>query len=52
MSGNPTLFRNAKSVEKILRKDKYWHNQFRKFFLIDPLATNNAIYHDSLVLRL
>ena len=24
---NPTLFHKAKSIEEILRKDKYWHNQ-------------------------
>ena len=24
MWGNPTLFKRAKSIEKILRKHKYW----------------------------
>ena len=32
MWGNPTLFQRAKSIEKILRGDKYWHNQMRKLF--------------------
>ena len=32
MWGNPTLIHLAKSTEKILRKDKYWHSQLRKFF--------------------
>ena len=27
MCGNPTLFHPGKSIEKILIKDKYWHNQ-------------------------
>ena len=27
MWGNPTLFHQKKSIEKILRKDKYRHNQ-------------------------
>ena len=30
MWGNPTLFHQGKSTEKILRKDKYWHYQLRK----------------------
>ena len=31
--GNSTLFHRAKSIEKkILRKDKYLHNQLRKAF--------------------
>ena len=32
MWGNPTLFHRAKSIEKMLRKDKYWLNQLRKAF--------------------
>ena len=30
MWSNPTLFRRGKFIEKILRKDKYWHNQLTK----------------------
>ena len=50
--GYPTLFNLSK---KILRKDKYWHNQLRKASMnqsIDLLATNDAIYCDSLFLTL
>ena len=32
MWGNLTLFHRAKSVEKILRKGKYCHNQLIKAF--------------------
>ena len=33
--GNLKLFQRTKSIEKkILRKDKYWHNQLRKVFSI------------------
>ena len=49
--GNPILFNLLK---KILRKDKYWHNQLSEASidqLTDPLTTNNAICHDSLTLR-
>ena len=43
MWGNPTLFHRVKSVEKIIEKRQ---------ILIDPLTTNNAIYHDSLILSI
>ena len=29
--GNPTLFHRARSIEKILKKDKYWHNSEKLF---------------------
>ena len=32
MWGNYKLFHWAKSIEKILRKYKYWQNQLRKTF--------------------
>ena len=32
MWGNPTLFQREKSIEKILRKDKYLHNHLRNAF--------------------
>ena len=32
MWGKPILFYREKSIAKILRKDKYWHNQMRKLF--------------------
>ena len=32
MWGNATLFHGAKSIEKTLRKDKYWHKQLGKAF--------------------
>ena len=36
--------------QNLLKKNKNKHNQLRKAFLIDPLKTNNVIYHDSLTL--
>ena len=33
MWGNPTPFHWGKSIEKILRKNKYCHNQLRKVIL-------------------
>ena len=44
---NLTLYHRAKSIKKILRKDKYWHNQFGKRFL----NTNNAIYRHLLTFK-
>ena len=32
MWGNPRLFHRTKSIEKVLRKDKYWHSQLRKAY--------------------
>ena len=51
MWGNPEPLHCAKSIENILRKDKYWHSQLRKTFLIDLLTTNSAIHHNSLILK-
>ena len=55
--GYPTLFHRQNLLKKMLRKDKYWHNQLRtltklieKSFLINPLTTISAIYCDSLTL--
>ena len=48
MWGNSTLFHWKKSIEKILKK--ILTQSIEKSFLIDPLNTNNAIYHDSLTL--
>ena len=36
--------------QNLLKKNKNKHNQLRKAFLIDPLKTNNVMYHDSLTL--
>ena len=33
--GNPTLFYQAKSIEKISRKDRYLHNQSGKVFFTE-----------------
>ena len=41
MWGNSTLFHQEKSIKKILRKDKYRHNQLRE---VDSLTTNNLIH--------
>ena len=67
MGGNPMIFHRAKYIEKILKKYKFWHYQLRKIlrkykninidtsnwesFLIDPLATNNAMRCDSLTIN-
>ena len=55
--GYPTLFHRQNLLKKMLRKDKYWHNQLRTLtklieesFLINPLTTISAIYCDSLTL--
>ena len=32
MWGSPNLFHRAKCIKKMLKKDKYWHNQLRKTF--------------------
>ena len=50
MWGYGTLFHREKSIQKILRKDKYSQDQFEKNFLIDPLTTDNAIYREWLTL--
>ena len=33
MWGNPKHFHGQNLLKKILRRDKYWHNQLRKAFL-------------------
>ena len=38
--GNPTLFHGVKCIEKNIEKS----------FLIDPLTTDNAVYHELLTL--
>ena len=35
-------------LKRILKKDKYWQS-IEKSFLIDPLATNNALRRDLLI---
>ena len=45
MWGSPKLFHRAKSIEKILRKNKL-DTINGKNLSLDPLNTNNTIYRD------
>ena len=48
------FFHRVKSIEKntVLKKKKKLTQSIEKSFLIDPLNTNNAIYHDPLTLMI
>ena len=50
MWGNPILFHRVKYIGKNIEKKQILTQSIEKSFLIDPLTTNNAIYHDSLIL--
>ena len=52
MWGNPMLFDRAKSIEKNIEKKEILTRSIEKSFVIDPLTTNNAIYRDSLTLKI
>ena len=55
MWGNPILFNLLKKYwEKIIIdwEKSILTQSIEKSFLMDPLTTNNAIYHDSLILML
>ena len=47
MCGNPTPFHWEKSIEKILRKDKYWHNQLREaiWWIHGPQIVQYTVTH-------
>ena len=47
---NPILFHRVKYIGKNIEKKQILTQSIEKSFLIDPLTTNNAIYHDSLIL--
>ena len=43
MRDNPTLLQRAKSIEKVLRTDKYSHNQLRKVFCTGQNLLKNIL---------
>ena len=49
---NPTLFQLEKSIENNMEKRQILTQLVEKSFLINPLNTSNAIYHDSFNFKL
>ena len=52
MCGNPTLFKLENSIENNMEKGQILTQLVEKSFLINPLNTSNAIYHDSFNFKL